>query len=127
MPAHPEICTGGKDFKPFILSANAGDPLKLWSAPKEIELTTNRDSHIDMFVVRKDDDQEKPYHAFIKNEKSKVIEDWKASVVGGPYEYIGVPGDDWGHMEGPAVSRVQDGDKWKWIMSVTFRCDKPCS
>ncbi|KAI0120729.1 glycosyl hydrolase [Xylariales sp. AK1849] len=107
-----QICGKDPQFKPHILSANSGEPLKLWSAPKEIPLLTNKDSHIDMFVVRKQEDSDRPYHAFIKNEKSKVIEHWKAGLVEGPYDYVGVAGN-WGHMEGPAVSRTQDG---KWIM-----------
>jgi hypothetical protein len=97
------------------MSANAGEIAKSWTAPKEIPLLTNRDSHMDMFVVHKDDNPDRPYHAFIKSEKSKVIEHWKSGAIGGDYERVGVAGD-WGKMEGPAVSRVQDGDKWKWIM-----------
>lgn len=64
-----------------------------------------------MFVVRKEEDTSRPYHAFIKNEKSKVIEHWKAPLIEGPYDWVGVAGD-WGHMEGPAVSRAEG----KWIL-----------
>jgi hypothetical protein len=99
-------------FNPYILTANAGEPLKSWSPPKEITLLTNKDTHIDMFVVHKDDEPDHKYHAFIKNEKSKVIEHWKALLVEGPYEWVGVAGN-WGRFEGPAVSRMPDG---RWIL-----------
>ena len=66
-----------------------------------------------MFVVYKDDGSDTPYHAFIKNEKSKVVEHWKAGAVGGDYEYLGVAGDgDWGDREGPAVAKIKGGEEW---------------
>ncbi|KAK3329272.1 hypothetical protein B0H66DRAFT_17870 [Apodospora peruviana] len=109
-------CRPAGQFKPFIMSANAGETAKSWSEPKEIELVTNRDSHIDMFVVHKGDDQERPYHAFIKNEKSKVIEHWWSGSVAGPYNWIGVANGKWGKMEGPAVTQVESDGKTKWIL-----------
>ena len=70
-----------------------------------------------MFVVYNEDDLKKPYHAFIKNEAAKHIEQWKASSLKGPYSWVGRPGDGaWGKREGPALTKVKDGDKEKWLM-----------
>lgn len=105
------IADNPEHFKAHIMTANAGETAMFWSAPKEIPLLTNKDSHIDMFVVYKQEEPDTPYHAFIKNEKSKVIEHWKAPNVGGDYEYLGVPGDDtWGDREGPTLAWI--GTEW---------------
>lgn len=70
-----------------------------------------------MFVVHNEQDPARPYHAFIKNEAAKHIEEWKAGSVKGPYEWVGQPaGGDWGEREGPALTKVTDGGAQKWLM-----------
>ncbi|CAM3154306.1 glycoside hydrolase family 43 protein [Prescottella defluvii] len=94
------MSTGG-GFVPYLMTAL--DPsLQSWSLP--VPLAGIGADHIDTTVVKVGS----TYHAFTKNESTKVIEHAVASSVAGPYSFV--PPGNWGTLvEGPAVVQLPNG------------------
>lgn len=94
------MSTGG-GFVPYLLTAT--DPsLRQWSLP--VPLAGLGADHIDTTVVKVGS----TYHAFTKNEATKVLEHAVAPSVTGPYSFV--PPGDWGTLvEGPSVVQLPDG------------------
>lgn len=94
------MSTGG-GFVPYLMTAL--DPsLRSWSLP--VPIAGLGADHIDTTVVKVGS----TYHAFTKNETTKVVEHAVASSVSGPYAFV--PPGDWGAFrEGPAVVELPNG------------------
>lgn len=94
------MSTGG-GFVPYLMTAL--DPsFRLWSPP--VPLAGIGADHIDTTVVKVGS----TYHAFTKNEATKVIEHAVAPAVAGPYSFV--PPGNWGSLvEGPAVVQMPNG------------------
>ncbi|PTR30338.1 hypothetical protein C8K36_102186 [Rhodococcus sp. OK519] len=94
------MSTGG-GFVPYLLTAM--DPsLRQWSLP--VPLAGIGADHIDTTVVRVGS----TYHAFTKNETTKVIEHAVAPSATGPYTFV--PPGNWGTLvEGPAIVQLPNG------------------
>lgn len=97
------MSTGG-GFVPYLMTAL--DPsLALWSPP--VPLAGIGADHIDTTLVKVGS----TYHAFTKNEATKVIEHAVAPSLTGPYSFL--PPGNWGTLvEGPAVVQLPNGD-WR--------------
>lgn len=94
------------------MTAKSGPLMKEWTPPEVIDIK-NIDNNIDMFVIHNPDDNETPYHAFMKNENEKFIEHLTASNFKGPYKFVQDKNfAGWGAMEGPAITRHPDGKQW---------------
>ncbi|QKT10678.1 glycoside hydrolase family 43 protein [Rhodococcus sp. W8901] len=94
------MSTGG-GFVPYLMSA-LEPSLRQWSLP--VPLAGIGADHIDTTVVKVGS----TYHAFTKNETTKVIEHAVASSVTGPYSFV--PPGNWGTLvEGPAVVQLPNG------------------
>ncbi len=94
------MSTGG-GFVPYLMTAL--DPsLRLWGPP--VPLAGIGADHIDTTVVKVG----ATYHAFTKNETTKVIEHAVAPSLTGPYSFV--PAGEWGSpREGPAVVELPNG------------------
>ena len=100
-------------FKPYIFTATSSD-LKSWSRAQQLNVNESNEgllqSHIDMFVIYKEDDKSTPYHAFMKNEVEKYVEHLTATSVMGPWEYKQTNDfANWGIKEGPVVVQLPSG------------------
>ncbi|SNT35311.1 hypothetical protein SAMN05421642_1154 [Rhodococcoides kyotonense] len=97
------LSTGG-GFVPYSITA-LNPSLTSWSAP--VPLAGLGADHIDTTVVRLGS----TYHAFVKNETTKVVEHAVAPSPTGPYSFV--PPGNWGaFVEGPAVVQLPSGD-WR--------------
>ena len=99
-------------FQPYKLTAkNAA--LTSWSGATALSGGFVGTNHIDTFIVR----YSGLYHAFTKNETTKYIEHATATVLGGPYTFVGTGNwSGWGKtLEGPAVVHL-DGGTWRIYM-----------
>ncbi|UVF80559.1 arabinofuranosidase [Gordonia mangrovi] len=94
------MSTGG-GFVPYLMTAL--DPaLRLWSPP--VPIVGIGADHIDTTVVKVG----ATYHAFTKNETTKVIEHAVAPSLVGPYRFV--PIRNWGRfVEGPVLTQLPNG------------------
>ncbi|KAH9888252.1 glycoside hydrolase family 43 protein [Xylariomycetidae sp. FL2044] len=115
-------------FHAYILHAQSDDLTK-WSSAQELNVDDNDEGseqgHIDMFPFHVPGDSDYPYHAFQKNEEELHIEQLRSKSIHGPWEYMdGFTNDwaGWGEQEGPAVTRLRNGDWIIWMdnMHGTF-------
>lgn len=105
-------------FKPYIFTATSSD-LESWSRAQQLNVNESDEgllqSHIDMFVIYKEDDKSTPYHAFMKNEVEKYVEHLTATSVMGPWEYKQTNDfANWGIKEGPVVVQLPSGKYRIW-------------
>jgi hypothetical protein len=99
------MSTGG-GFVPYVMTARDAS-LQSWTFPQPLGI---RADHIDTTVVKSGG----TYHAFTKNETTKVIEHATAPSLRGPYTFV-TPGE-WGSLvEGPALVQLPDGD-WRMFL-----------
>ncbi|TSD50272.1 arabinofuranosidase [Rhodococcus sp. KBS0724] len=97
------MSTGG-GFVPYLMTA-LEPSLRLWSLP--VPLAGIGADHIDTTVVKVGS----TYHAFTKNETTKVVEHAVAPSATGPYSFV--PNGNWGtFVEGPALAQLPNGD-WR--------------
>jgi hypothetical protein len=98
-------------FTPYLFTATSAD-LKQWNGG--VKLAGIAPNYIDTFVVRSG----ATYHAFTKNENTKLIEHATAAALGGPYTFVGT-GDwaGWGTtaVEGPCLFPLADGT-WRMLV-----------
>lgn len=97
------MSTGG-GFVPYVMTAL--DPsLRVWSPP--VPIVGIGADHIDTTVVKIG----ATYHAFTKNETTKIIEHAVAPSLAGPYRFV--PTRNWGRfVEGPVLTRLPNGN-WR--------------
>ncbi|ORL83665.1 glycoside hydrolase family 43 protein [Prescottella equi] len=94
------MSTGG-GFVPYLLTA-LEPSLRQWSLP--VPLAGIGADHIDTTVVKVGS----TYHAFTKNEATKVVEHAVAPSATGPYSFV--PPGNWGTLvEGPTVVQLPNG------------------
>jgi len=110
------ISTTGNDstfgvFTPHLFTATSAD-LTEWDGG--VRMAGIEPNYIDTFVVRSG----ATYHAFAKNEDTKIIEHATAAALGGPYTLVG-KGDwaGWGAtaVEGPCLFQLADGT-WRMLV-----------
>jgi hypothetical protein len=98
-------------FTPHLFTAESDD-LQSWDSGRQ--MTGITPNYIDTFVVRAGS----TYHAFTKNENTKIIEHATASALTGPYTFVGT-GDwaGWGNtaVEGPCLFQLEDGT-WRMLV-----------
>ncbi|MBY6410327.1 arabinofuranosidase [Rhodococcus sp. BP-252] len=94
------LSTGG-GFVPYLMTA-LNPSLTAWSFP--VPLAGIGADHIDTTVVEVGN----TYHAFTKNETTKVVEHAVSPSLAGPYTFV--PPGNWGSfVEGPAVVQLPNG------------------
>lgn len=102
------MSTGG-GFVPYLVTARDSS-LQSWSVP--VPLTGIGADHIDTTVIKVGS----TYHAFTKNETTKVIEHAVAPSPTGPYSFV--PPGNWGTLvEGPAVVQLPNG-AWRMYLDA---------
>ncbi|KAI5820834.1 arabinosidase [Pyronema omphalodes] len=90
-------------FRPYVLTARDSSLLD-WQEPRE--LSGIGENYIDTFLIQKDG----KYHAFAKNEDTKFVEHAVADHTLGPYHFVQTENfANWGHIEGPCVTKAPDG------------------
>lgn len=99
------------NFTPHLFTATSTDLTK-WDGG--VRMTGIEPNYIDTFVVRSG----ATYHAFTKNENTKIIEHATGSTLGGPYTLVG-KGDwaGWGatNVEGPCLFQLANGT-WRMLV-----------
>ncbi|MCX2966504.1 arabinofuranosidase [Gordonia sp. Z-3] len=102
------MSTGG-GFVPYVMTAL--DPsLRVWSPP--VPIVGIGADHIDTTVVKIG----ATYHAFTKNETTKIIEHAVAPSLAGPYRFV--PTRNWGrYVEGPVLTQLPNGT-WRLYLDA---------
>ena len=99
------------NFAPHLFTAQSAD-LMSWDGG--VKMAGIEPNYIDTFVVRSG----VTYHAFTKNENTKLIEHATASALAGPYTFVGT-GDwaGWGStaVEGPCLFQLANGT-WRMLV-----------
>lgn len=99
------------NFTPHLFTATSDD-LMSWDGG--VQMQGIQPNYIDTFVVRSG----ATYHAFTKNENSKIIEHATASELEGPYTFVGTGNwAGWGStaVEGPCLFQLANGT-WRMLV-----------